>query len=520
MRIADVVVLLGREKAVSHTGDEGILMRDTCAGAVGLAMRCLGAGCLVSFVMLVVSRSNPYVFALGVDAYKPIVMGFFGGAALLGFPFFLFYAKDKYCYISERICMTYAAVGAAMAVVGVVGAFPSGLFALPSVRIFSVGWNVGGVLIGGGTVLLAIAYVARCSRLSLRVIFTCTAAAYMVSACLSALSIVAPAEVLWILIIMYAVGACACMALLCVVDSRFPGALAKRTCSEDQGGERCASQARFIRVAWKPLLGAFITAFVLGFTFDTSTINVPLNDGTLLALEKIVGVTLAAAMMLLLVFLFSHKSIEAVLLNIVLPVMPIVFILRPYFLDAQLDWVALAALGVVRETGFWVFIAAAWIVNEFHARRSQVAVGCAVGASFFGLGISGVAGLYSPYVLGPFLGYIGALLFIAYLLIIVVESSVFGSMRSNGERVEGVEMKEDDFEEFMKRRSAELAAEFGLTPREEEIASLMGYGYSYAHIAELLVVSESTVRTHARNMYKKTGASSRKDVLELLHGHG
>lgn len=493
-------------------------MRDACAGAAGLAVRCLGAGCLVSFVMLVVSRSNPYAFALGLDAYKPIVMGFFGGTALVGFPFLLFYAKDEFRYMSERSCMSYAAIGAALSLVGLMGAFPSGLIVLPSLSIFSVGWNAGGILMGVGTVLLAVAYVARCSRLSLRAIFMCTAGAYLVSACLTLASVIAPIEVIWILVAMYVLGSCVSMVLLCTIDARSPGDWAEDAVGDNRVEGEHGDCMRFIHVAWKPLLGAFITAFVLGFTFDTSMTNVPLNDGMLLALEKIVGVAIAAAMMLLIVLLFPHRNIESILLNIVLPVMPIVFILRPYFLDAQLDWVALAVLGVVREAGFWVFIAAAWIVNALHARQSGIAVGFAVGISFFGMGFAGVAGLYSPYVLGPFLSYIGALLFIAYLLVIVVESSFFGGARSNADHVESSEMKEDDFEDFMKRRASELSEEFGLTPREEEIASLMGYGYSYAHIAELLVVSESTVRTHARNMYRKMGVSSRKDVLELLHG--
>ena len=31
-------------------------------------------------------------------------------------------------------------------------------------------------------------------------------------------------------------------------------------------------------------------------------------------------------------------------------------------------------------------------------------------------------------------------------------------------------------------------------------------------------MSENTVRTHVRNMYRKMGVSSREELLEMIHG--
>lgn len=57
---------------------------------------------------------------------------------------------------------------------------------------------------------------------------------------------------------------------------------------------------------------------------------------------------------------------------------------------------------------------------------------------------------------------------------------------------------------------------FELSPREAEVAALLIQRIPYRQIADRLFVSENTVKTHARNIYKKTGVSSREELLEEL----
>ena len=58
----------------------------------------------------------------------------------------------------------------------------------------------------------------------------------------------------------------------------------------------------------------------------------------------------------------------------------------------------------------------------------------------------------------------------------------------------------------------------GLTPREREIASLVGQGYKYREIAEMLSISEQTVKNHLRNMFHKLGVSDRLQLaLYAIH---
>ncbi|MDQ4048952.1 MAG: response regulator transcription factor [Actinomycetota bacterium] len=54
-----------------------------------------------------------------------------------------------------------------------------------------------------------------------------------------------------------------------------------------------------------------------------------------------------------------------------------------------------------------------------------------------------------------------------------------------------------------------------LTPREADVLQLLQEGASNAQIAQTLSIGLETVRTHARNIYRKLGLSSRRDLARL-----
>ena len=55
-----------------------------------------------------------------------------------------------------------------------------------------------------------------------------------------------------------------------------------------------------------------------------------------------------------------------------------------------------------------------------------------------------------------------------------------------------------------------------LRPRELAILRLYADGFQTRQIAELLVLSPHTVRTHVRNALRRLGVSSRSEAVELL----
>lgn len=67
--------------------------------------------------------------------------------------------------------------------------------------------------------------------------------------------------------------------------------------------------------------------------------------------------------------------------------------------------------------------------------------------------------------------------------------------------------------EACRARCEALADEAGLTPREREILGYLGRGHGIAFVAATLVISESTVRTHVKSIYKKLGVGGREGAL-------
>jgi DNA-binding CsgD family transcriptional regulator len=69
-------------------------------------------------------------------------------------------------------------------------------------------------------------------------------------------------------------------------------------------------------------------------------------------------------------------------------------------------------------------------------------------------------------------------------------------------------------------RCDSVARRYGLTPRESQVLRYLGRGHGSAYIAGELVVAESTVRSHVKSIYRKTGVNSRESLLECIDHEG
>lgn len=57
---------------------------------------------------------------------------------------------------------------------------------------------------------------------------------------------------------------------------------------------------------------------------------------------------------------------------------------------------------------------------------------------------------------------------------------------------------------------------YRLSAREAEVMELIARGHSVARIAEMLVVSENTIRTHSKRIYTKLDIHKKQELLDLL----
>ena len=59
-----------------------------------------------------------------------------------------------------------------------------------------------------------------------------------------------------------------------------------------------------------------------------------------------------------------------------------------------------------------------------------------------------------------------------------------------------------------------------LTPREVEVLKLIAAGLSNGEIADKLVLSNATVKTHINRIFYKTGARDRAQAVRYAYQHG
>ncbi|MDO4746257.1 MAG: LuxR C-terminal-related transcriptional regulator [Bacillota bacterium] len=70
----------------------------------------------------------------------------------------------------------------------------------------------------------------------------------------------------------------------------------------------------------------------------------------------------------------------------------------------------------------------------------------------------------------------------------------------------------------IEERISEVCAQFKLTPREKELVEQIYAGKSNREIADMLFLSESTIKTHIYNIFKKMDVKSRVGVICVING--
>jgi len=67
--------------------------------------------------------------------------------------------------------------------------------------------------------------------------------------------------------------------------------------------------------------------------------------------------------------------------------------------------------------------------------------------------------------------------------------------------------------------SYELVAQYGLTEKEQKVLIKLIHGRTVKEVAEELFVTENTVKTHLKSLFRKTGSKSQADLIRLALTH-
>lgn len=76
----------------------------------------------------------------------------------------------------------------------------------------------------------------------------------------------------------------------------------------------------------------------------------------------------------------------------------------------------------------------------------------------------------------------------------------------------------DRITESIEERCREVSVEFGLSPRETDVLTLLAQGRTRLYIQEELFLAENTVKTHIGHIYRKLGVGNRQELLDLVFG--
>lgn len=225
----------------------------------------------------------------------------------------------------------------------------------------------------------------------------------------------------------------------------------------------------------------------------------------------------------------ARKAITLPLVRTVLVIMAVAFLLAP-FLGGQ----ALAVSYGIFGAGFWCFRAISWIVCFMLASRFGYrpvrAVAVLDGAFALSVVVSGQLNLWIAESIK-----VGRIELTAVSLVAVFVLMLTAIFVLNGKGVGVLLRKESEaantpvrvrdgvgadaspsHDNAIAAAVSGIANDFGLSPRETEVAELLAKGRSLPFVQNELYISSGTAQTHARHIYRKLDVHSRQEFLDLV----
>lgn len=168
---------------------------------------------------------------------------------------------------------------------------------------------------------------------------------------------------------------------------------------------------------------------------------------------------------------------------------------------------------------FRIFTWTLWCSIALHSR---VPAACVFAAGQFALTACSTAAQFAIDKVLP-IASIPFPIMISAILALIVCTSAFIMSESDisrfFEKRKASKRKTAETEESVAQCVQCAGKEFGLSKREEEIAELVMKDKNNAVIQEHLCITESTLRTHLRNIYGKTSVHSRQELIDLLYSY-
>lgn len=281
--------------------------------------------------------------------------------------------------------------------------------------------------------------------------------------------------------------------------------------SESAGPTVPQRLSSFARCSWSLFAVVLISMFMLGFNWDPVRLSLFPVRPLLLACEESAGALAAAIVLGFLRRAPSNADALARLQWGIVPVVVATFVIVPYFPLESTGAVFYEMVGFVRSASIFIFAAGLMAVLTAAARTADASLPFACALALMLSGLCLCAGFGMARAFGAAANAVVVLMFVAYLVAVVIIRSV-----AHGDEQKVRALEREVFDAYLSQRCAVIAERYELSPRESEMLAWLSRGHGYVYIAQLAFVSEGTVRTHAKNIFRKCGVSSREELIDLV----
>lgn len=184
------------------------------------------------------------------------------------------------------------------------------------------------------------------------------------------------------------------------------------------------------------------------------------------------------------------------------------------------------------KCGFVVFLATLWVTiarwSYQHPKLKTTTFGMVLALSWASTLLGQMFGQVVRDIFGIDLGVITAISLVTTWIMVMLSVLLFAYLLRNkrddvpplpadeNPPTPSIEIPDGSLSDNYRESIEHLGQHIKLSPRELEVLTLFVYGRSAKYISRILVISEFTVKTHLRNIYKKVGIHTRQELLDIL----
>ena len=173
----------------------------------------------------------------------------------------------------------------------------------------------------------------------------------------------------------------------------------------------------------------------------------------------------------------------------------------------------------VHQFGYQYFFVVLWAIWPVLASRANVPSGWIAAWGLFSIQLGQLIGSFTSAAMLTFLHTeldLAMLSASIIFLILLIALFALGSDSANTGWGFVKPIEEADSSSDFEKTCTRLARTYRLSPREIEVFFLLSKGRNRAHIKDELVVSDETVKSHIKNIYRKTDVHSQQELIDMI----